>query len=36
MVDAITDDGQLRVECEDEDGDCYVEEAIRMYEYETR
>ena len=27
-VDAISDDGQLRVECKDEDGDYYVEEAI--------
>ena len=28
VVDAITDDGQLRVECKDEDGDYYVKEAI--------
>ena len=34
MVNAITDDGQLRVECKDEDGDYYMEEAIWMYEYE--
>ena len=34
VVDAITDDGHLRVECKDEDGDYYVEEAICMYEYE--
>ena len=34
VVNAITDDDQLRVVREDEDGDCYVEEAIRMYEYE--
>ena len=35
VVDAITDDGQLRVECEDEDDDCYVDETVWMYEYET-
>ena len=34
VVDAIMGDGQLRVECKDEDGDYYVEKAIRMYEYE--
>lgn len=33
-MDAITDDGKLRVECEDEDDDCYAEEALWMYEYE--
>ena len=34
MVDAITVDGPLRVECEDKDGDSYVEEAIWIYLYE--
>ena len=35
VVDTITVDGHLRVECEDKDGDSYVEEAIWMYLYEN-
>ena len=31
VVDAITVDGHLRVECEDKDGHSYVEEALWMY-----